>query len=181
MTCLRTATSRRWRRGIMSSLIVTLGMVAGAVADEHVRMHASGEALPFRHMGPFVSCADGGILAVGSREALVSRDDGATWTSHPLFRDSAAFQARGERALIRTRKGVIVFVFLNERERHYVKTEDPKNHHLPTYVIRSADDGKTWTWYPGGGKDTRRSRLMRPRACFIRTGAWTARPCGAST
>ena len=118
-------------------------VMANAGADPHIEMHPHAEALPFGHMGPFVTRGDGAILAVDERQALISRDEGRTWDSRPLFGDSTRFTARPERALLRTRNGVVVFGFLNQPELHRDK-EIPKNNFLPTYVVRSTDDGETW-------------------------------------
>lgn len=118
-------------------------VMANTGMDPHIEMHPAGQPLPFQHMGPFVTRGDGAVLAVDSREALVSRDAGATWVKRPLFRDSTTFSARPERALLRTRSGVVLFGFLNQPELHRDK-EVPKNNFLPTYVTRSTDDGETW-------------------------------------
>ncbi|MBT3377828.1 MAG: hypothetical protein HN742_26580 [Lentisphaerae bacterium] len=128
----------------MTAAAALIGASGSGISDEFIEMHTGGEALPFRHMGPFVTRGDGAILAVDSRTALISKDEGKSWESHSLFKDADTFHARGERTLVRTRNGTVVLVFLNEKEKHYIKTGDPEKHYLPTYVTRSLDDGETW-------------------------------------
>jgi hypothetical protein len=112
-------------------------------------LHANVTALPQLPQGPFVRLADGGILTFDEEHALVSRDDGASWRKHAaLFRDPKAYKTRPERALIRTREGILVLLFLNEAERLYKWDRETNlplpGMKLPTYCIRSEDGGKTW-------------------------------------
>ncbi|MEY2882015.1 MAG: Sialidase [Verrucomicrobiota bacterium] len=97
--------------------------------------------------GPFVRAGDGAIWGVDPKGAIVSRDEGKTWTAREIF-DGAKFEASGERALVRTREGVLVYAFLNRKEMVF-KWDDAKGGpqegcRLPVYTMRSADDGKTW-------------------------------------
>ena len=87
-----------------------------ATADT-IRMHSKGEALPFEHQGPFVTTSDGGVLAVGRSNAFISRDEGQSWKSFPLFQANDKYEARDERALLKLRDGTIVFAWMNERGR----------------------------------------------------------------
>ena len=101
------------------------------------------------HMGPFVLLADGRILSVTRHHAIVSSDEGKTWAKTPLFKDSKQFRVRSERALFRTRDGVILLAFLNQAEltRGKLLIGDPNElakWQLPAYIVRSLDDGKTW-------------------------------------
>ena len=105
------------------------------------------ELLPTDRQGPFVSIPDGGILCVGDRVASRSFDGGKTWEDSPIF-TSEAFVDRPERALIRAKDGTVLFAFLNEKELHKgAKWGEGSIDEwvLPTYVIRSADNGKTWS------------------------------------
>jgi sialidase-1 len=98
-----------------------------------------------------VTTADGGVLCIDNKNALRSTDEGRTWTSTPLFADPAKFSVSNERALLRTREGVIISAWMNGVERR-----QPQGWHwgeasvkwtdfiLPTYTCRSTDDGKTW-------------------------------------
>lgn len=104
------------------------------------------KGLPF---GPFVRLADGGILGVDKRDAIVSHDEGKTWERRPIFAPDQKMEIRPERALLRTRSGAIVLMFLNNAVINYSWDKErnlPKpDMFLPTYSIRSLDEGKTWT------------------------------------
>jgi len=105
------------------------------------------ETLPELPMGPFVRIDEQTILTVDSTESLISRDNGATWARKPLF-EGDAYKVRPERALIRTDEGTIILAFLNENEEHWdwdeSKSDTGLGVKLPTYVMRSTNDGNTW-------------------------------------
>ena len=105
--------------------------------------------LPGLPQGPFVRLGDGGIMAVHDKDALVTYDDGKTWKKRPIFGPDQKFSTRTERALLRTLSGTIILIFSNASVLKYSwdkKTNLPnKNMSLPSYAIRSLDDGKTWT------------------------------------
>ncbi len=106
------------------------------------------EPLPTSLLGPFVTLGDGTILAVDEQRTMLSQDDGRTWSPRPLFRQPEKFRCRGERALVRTRDGVLVLAFLNSAEQVF-RWDQSKGGplpecRLPVYVVRSLDDGKTW-------------------------------------
>ena len=114
-------------------------------------LHPKASVLPFTHQGPFVTTADGGTLCIDLKNALRSTDEGRTWTSTPLFADPAKFAVSNERALLRTREGVVISAWMNGAERKQPKgwrwgEKDVswKDFVLPTYTYRSIDDGKTW-------------------------------------
>jgi hypothetical protein len=112
-------------------------------------LHPKAEDLPRLPQGPFVRLADGAILTFDEHHALISRDEGASWQKHaPLFQDPKAFKTRPERAIIRTREGVLVALFLNDAELVYKWDRETNlplpGMTLPTYCIRSEDGGKTW-------------------------------------
>jgi sialidase-1 len=112
-------------------------------------LHPKAAALPQLPQGPFLRLGDGAIFTFDETHGLVSRDEGATWQKHaPLFKDPKAFRTRAERGLMRTREGVLILLFLNEAEKLYKwdrKTNMPlPGMALPTYCLRSEDEGKTW-------------------------------------
>lgn len=112
-----------------------------------MEIDARATELPGLNMGPFVRLGDGQLLTVEGTNCLTSADAGKTWKSNPLFADSAKFEVRPERALIRTCKGVVILAFMNDREKHWTwqdKQGDAPGAVLPTYAMRSTDDG--WTW-----------------------------------
>ena len=106
------------------------------------------EPLPAKHLGPFAKRGDGSVLAVDDSRVWFCQADGRTWESRPLFTDPNRYQCRSERALLRTRDGVLVLAFLNQKEmvlRWDQRQGGPQPEcRLPVYVTRSADDGETW-------------------------------------
>lgn len=130
--------------------LATFGL-ASALAAESPQLHPKATALPFTHQGPFVTTADGGVLCIDSKNALRSIDEGRTWSTTALFAEPGKFNVSNERALLRTREGVIISAWMNGAERkqpqgwHWgEKGMDWKEFVLPTYTCRSTDDGKTW-------------------------------------
>lgn len=111
-------------------------------------LHPKCEKLPTDTLGPFVTLGDGSILAVHDTSALVSKDEGVTWQSSPMFKEGENISVSTERAVLRTKSGVIIVAFMNMREQDWrwnsqTHDADPGTR-LPNYVIRSLDDGKTW-------------------------------------
>ena len=114
-------------------------------------LHPAGERLTADYQGPFVTTGDGAILCLEAKAAMRSTDEGRNWTSTPLFAEGAKDRVSNERALLRTREGVIVGAYMNPEERRSPegwgwgeKGVDWRGFVLPTYTIRSTDDGKTW-------------------------------------
>ena len=114
-------------------------------------MHPKATRLPTDQQGPFVTTADGAVLCVDGRDALLSRDEGRTWRSQPVFKEPDKFEISRERALLRTREGVVIVAFMNLREKSFApgfKWGGPPAEFeqwiLPIYVCRSLDDGQTW-------------------------------------
>ncbi len=99
-------------------------------------------------MGPFVRLQDGGILTVEDTRCLISKDEGKTWQPRDIFKEPEKFQISNERVILRTKTGVIVVAFMNLKERAnwnwQKEISDSPGARLPTYVLRSLDDGKTW-------------------------------------
>ena len=98
--------------------------------------------------GPFVRLADGGVLTVEDNVSCISHNDGKTWEEYPIFTDSDRFEIRIERVLLRMRSGVIILAFANEKERANWAWQndiaDSPDAILPTYTVRSLDEGRTW-------------------------------------
>lgn len=141
-----TLTMIRFIPTLLLSLILPGILTAGPLI-----LHPKGTALPADHQGPFVTTGDGGVLCFDAQRAHVSKDEGKTWESHLLFRDPKKFEASYERALVRTREGVVIAAFMNMKEKSFTrgfKWGGPPGEYaewiLPTYIIRSLDDGKTW-------------------------------------
>lgn len=119
-----------------------------AFCDDGLWIDPRAARLPTEMQGPFVSTRDGGILTIDSKASYVSHDEGKTWSAgRPLFSESQNIEVSNERALLRTRDGVIIAAFMNLRERHWTWSDqlgDAPVARLPTYVMRSLDDGVTW-------------------------------------
>ena len=135
----------------MKRLLILLWTTSTIIAADLPTLHPKASALPFTHQGPFVNTADGGVLCVDAKNALLSMDEGRTWDTTPLFAEPAKFTVSSERALLRTREGVIISAWMNLGERSQPKgwrwgEKDVswKDFLLPTYTCRSTDDGKTW-------------------------------------
>ena len=122
-----------------------------SLAADAPTLHPKASALPFTHQGPLVATAAGGVICVDAKNALLSTDEGLTWTQTPLFSEPAKFTVSSERALLRTREGVIISSWMNLTERAQPKgwrwgekAVSWQEFVLPTYTCRSSDDGQTW-------------------------------------
>ena len=118
-----------------------IGCRAEIVLQEKVAL------LAVPHQGPFVRTSTGEIWGMDERGALISRDEGRTWEARAIF-DPARFTPSKERALFRTKEGVLLYAFLNNREKVF-KWDDARGGpqegcRLPVYLSRSDDDGKAW-------------------------------------
>ncbi|MBN2307622.1 MAG: exo-alpha-sialidase [Candidatus Hydrogenedentes bacterium] len=132
--------------GILGILLAIL-LMPRAVADD-LWLHPACHPLPSKELGPFVRLADGAILAVRDSRVLVSRDEGASWDSWPLLPDGPDIKVSSEGALLRTRSGVLILAFMNMNEQDWrwnsEKHDADPGTRLPTYAMRSLDDGRTW-------------------------------------
>jgi lysophospholipase L1-like esterase len=129
--------------GLIGSFLVGLATLFGAEIELQEKVRDLGAA----PQGPFVRTGDGAILGVDERGGLISRDDGTTWMPRPLY-DSSTYRSRPERALLRTKEGILLYAFLNENEKVF-KWDDKQGGplagcRLPMCLSRSEDDGKTW-------------------------------------
>lgn len=104
--------------------------------------------MPTQLLGPFVNIGSGKILAIDSEATFVSADGGKTWSDpRPVFTAGENIKISNERAMFRTKDGTIIAAFMNLNERKWTwKNElgDAPGAILPTYVMRSLDEGKTW-------------------------------------
>lgn len=129
-------------------LVVLLASSAFAQPATQPTLDPRLKALPFDFTGPFAIASDGAIVAVRDDFALISRDKGATWEKTTIL-DRAKFTIRQEYAIVRTKSSALVCVFLNGVEQKWkwdAKTNNISGEAiLPVYVIRSTDNGKTWS------------------------------------
>jgi sialidase-1 len=111
-------------------------------------IHDKVEEIPGLKTGPFVRLGNGNILTVEGNKSCISKDEGKTWTEYPIFADSDRFDIRIERSLIRTKDGVIILAFANDKEKANWNWQndiaDSPDATIPTYAVRSLDEGKTW-------------------------------------
>ncbi len=129
---------------------MTLALPLAAATPPPV-LHPAGAALLSDQQGPFVTTGDGAALCVDAQNACISRDEGRTWKTHPVFKEAAKNQISNERALLRTKGGVVIAAYMNLKERSTAPggkwggSEAEFNQWvLPIYVCRSLDDGLTW-------------------------------------
>jgi len=118
--------------------------------EEQTVLHRNLSHLPTDKLGPFVSTADGNILAIDSEATFISTDGGKTWSdprpmTEPLTK---GIKVSNERAMLRTKEGTIIAAFMNLNQRNWTwkhEQHDAPGAVLPTWVMRSEDEGKTWT------------------------------------
>ncbi len=110
--------------------------------------HPQTQKLPHRHLGPFVKLSNGNLLAPDTKQVLISNDQGKSWDSKPLYKNSAKFHTSNERAIIRTKNGTLILAFMNLAERKFnwndKKGGPQPDCFLPVYIVRSTDEGQTW-------------------------------------
>lgn len=131
---------------IVAFLLLWMCLPIADAAD--LELHPKLKPLPFQLMGPFTHTRDGKILAIDSKSTFVSDDRGLTWSEPcPLFDADRKITVSNERAMLRTKDGAIVAAFMNLDERNWTwknELHDAPEARLPTYVMRSTDNGKTW-------------------------------------
>ncbi len=130
-------------------LLASFAPLALAAAEPVTpQLHPRATSLTGAPQGPFVRNAAGAIWGFVPTGGIVSTDEGRTWETRP-FLDATRFASRPERAAHRTRTGVLVHAFLNDKERAF-KWDDARGGpqegcRLPVYLTRSTDDGATWS------------------------------------
>lgn len=122
---------------------------APAVVDVPTELDARVRAIAVEPQGPFVDVGNGRLVCAQGDQALASDDGGRTWTASPLFAADAPMKVRPEQALIKTRDGTLVLVFLNDLDKRW-KWDSKTNAidgdvWLRAHAIRSDDGGKTWS------------------------------------
>jgi sialidase-1 len=153
------STDPNWRRGrsfVLALLVSAPALIGTAAADPAsqfkpasagVELDSRLTDMPGLRMGPFVRLADRRLLTVEDTMCQISNDEGQTWHGSRIFDDPSKFKISQERALLRTRKGAVIAAFMNNVEEHWTwdsKLGDAPGAVLPTYVMRSLDEGKTW-------------------------------------
>ncbi len=137
------------RRRVLPVVAVMLSVAGGtATAVDQLWLAPLCKPLPTDRLGPFVRVGDGNVLAIDNEATFVSGDAGRSWSEpRPLFDKAQNINVSNERALLRTGSGVLVAAFMNLNERNWTwadELHDAPAAKLPTYVMRSLDDGRTW-------------------------------------
>lgn len=131
----------------MRTLVPILWLALSATAQEPRWYHPKTKQLPSRMMGPFISLANGHILTIEGSSAHESKDGGKTWTATPMF-PGQNIKISNERALIRTREGTLIAVFMNMADFHWkwldAERRAAPEAHSDVWAARSIDEGKTW-------------------------------------
>ena len=138
---------------IRTLLVAVLAVFSGAhfgvaLAAETLQLDPRCKLLPSDLLGPFVRIDDATVLAIETTATRVSRDAGRTWSEpRPLFDAAHDIKVSNERAMLRTRDGVVIAAFMNLNERRWTwknELHDAPGAQLPTCVMRSLDNGQTW-------------------------------------
>ena len=119
-----------------------------AAEEDAPWIHPKAKPLPTTMLGPFARLSDGSMLAVEGNTVCLSKDEGVNWVQWPLFENDANFTVSNERALFCTREGTVILACMNMAEKVWtwnsaIHDADPGST-LPTYALRSTDNGKTW-------------------------------------
>ena len=130
----------------MPAILLSSGLIFSADLDP--RHDPRARPMPTDKLGPFVNISGGRILAIDSAATFVSADGGLTWSEpRPVFTGGQNIKISNERAMMRTKEGTIIAAFMNLNERKWTWKNDlgdAPGAVLPTYVMRSLDEGKTW-------------------------------------
>ena len=123
-------------------------VIAEQATSDKIWFHEDVEEMEGLMMGPFIHLENNEILTVGETESYISKDEGKTWETYPIFNSKDTYLIRPERALIRTKNGVVILAFANDLEKSNWNWQedihDSPGAILPTYAVRSLDGGKTW-------------------------------------
>lgn len=126
----------------------TIHLKNGTISSTGFWMHPIAKEWNMSQTGPFIRLNKKIIATIDSQYFLTSTNNGKTWKATRIFSDTTSYKIRPERALIKTRNGTLILAFANDLER--TKWKWDKNIHdspeaeLPTYVVSSNDNGRTW-------------------------------------
>ncbi len=134
------------------ALIVSLAGSVAALETPELWLHPQARQLPpsKEQRMPMVVLSDGSLLRVVKQGSQISTDDGATWSNPtPLYAGPPPGRHTGGGVLFKTKKGTIILVYHDPDSRVFKwdrKTgeisDDTRN---DVWVIRSTDNGTTWT------------------------------------
>ena len=117
--------------------------------SDGILIHEKAEDMPSLPAGTFTRLDNGNILTVTGNPArcYFSDDEGSTWRTASLFPDDSPIVAGPTGALLKTAKGTVVLGIVNLGEKHWPWSDELKDApgaRLPTYAMRSLDNGETW-------------------------------------
>ncbi|MCB0688725.1 MAG: exo-alpha-sialidase [Saprospiraceae bacterium] len=116
--------------------------------DERFILHQDVVEISNLTKGPFIFTNAHEILTVEDSVSLISSDGGKSWNAYQMFSHPGLYQVSKERALIKTKSGVIILAFINMKElanwNWQADISDSPGATAPTYVVRSLDGGKSW-------------------------------------
>lgn len=142
MKCLRTTTVLA-----IPALLEAVALNAG----EGLWIHPQGRPLPTDKVGQFVELSDGKLLTIVKNWALVSQDDGQTWSElAPICEEGGPgcveLAGGGAGVLLKARSGVLVAVYLDLKDYRFNwnPQTDELDADLDVWAVRSLDEGKTW-------------------------------------
>lgn len=134
---------------IVFLLALSANVYAVCAADSNTWLDPRLSPLPTDKLGPFTHTDDDKVIAIDSGATFISADHGKTWSAPRPLKGALekGIKVSNERALMRTKDGSLIAAFMNLNERKWTwsnKLHDAPGAVLPTWVMRSADDGKTW-------------------------------------
>ncbi|MBL4886343.1 MAG: exo-alpha-sialidase [Planctomycetaceae bacterium] len=134
---------------VLRLVIVCLVPVGTAFsADKELWLDSRCKPMPTQMQGPFVRLDGDAVLSIDNLSSYLSLDGGQSWSKPRAFFDKFQnIKVSNERAMLRTQNGTIIVAFMNVKEQKWTwknELHDAPGAKLPTYVMRSLDDGKSW-------------------------------------
>lgn len=119
------------------------------VFQEERWIHPCCKTLPTGRSGTFIALDDGSLMTVEGSAVRQSEDDGRTWSEpHPIYSGPGPGRPSGNRLLLKTHNGAIVYVYMDLESRTWswdsARRAAAADVRLDVWSIRSLDRGKTW-------------------------------------
>ena len=137
-----------WGLGILAILSCMSGTIIQAKeAANGVWIDDRAEPLQVGMVGKYLHLDENRLLCVAGNRCHVSLDGGKHWEVLSTLVTDKNIQVGFARDVLRTKKGTIIVPFSNGKEKKWTwknELHDAPGAVLPTYVVRSLDDGKTW-------------------------------------
>lgn len=134
---------------VLFMMLAALPMASSVDATEEAWHHARCKRLPLAKFGPFIELDDGRLMTFDGICSWVSENEGKTWSkTHVIFKRTAGKPYKLIRgALIKTHEGTIVLVYQDCTRWGWDndKREPLEEARIDLCVVRSRDEGKTWT------------------------------------